>query len=198
MMHVYLFASSEPVLIVVVDFSSPQGNDSRDSLHLREGERSSSLSIEFEPLPTDLYDVAFDHDREMILSFRDKSLEIENSWAMECFEIPATLEFIGKGSIDEHGRFILDIFYGPCSHNSSLESAMPSALSTHEGYNHLLVLYSKLFRRLIVDAYVYHKHIRFHLCIVALTLQLSFTDTSKIGSETGMTPPMIAASTTRR
>jgi hypothetical protein len=49
---------------------------------------------------------------------------------MEIFEVP-TLEFIRKDSIDEHGSFILDIPYEPCSHNSSLESAMLSALTTH-------------------------------------------------------------------
>jgi hypothetical protein len=82
---------------------------------------------------------------------------------MESYEAP-TLEFIGRDSIGEHGSFILDIPYEPCSHNSSLESAMPSALSTHESYNHLLVLFSKMFRSLIVDVYVYHKHIRFRVC----------------------------------
>jgi hypothetical protein len=29
-----------------------------------------------------------------------------------------------------------------------------------------------MFRRLVVDAYVYHEHIRFCMCIVALTLWL--------------------------
>jgi hypothetical protein len=99
----------------------------------------------------------------LISSFHEKSLEIEDSWAMESCEAP-TLEFIGKDSIDEHSSFILDIPYEPCSHNSSPESAMLSALTTHEGYNHLLILVCKMFRRLIVDAYVYHKHINFCAC----------------------------------
>jgi hypothetical protein len=29
-----------------------------------------------------------------------------------------------------------------------------------------------MFRRLIVDAYVYYKHIKFRVCVVTLTLQL--------------------------
>jgi hypothetical protein len=91
--------------------------------------------------------------------------------AMEICEA-LTLEFIGKDSIDEHGTFILDLPCEPCSHNSSPEPVRLSALTTHEGYNHLLVLFCKMFRRLIVDAYVYHKHIIFCACIVALTLQL--------------------------
>jgi hypothetical protein len=105
------------------------------------------------------------------LSFHDKSLEGEDSWAIESYETP-TLEFIGKDSTNEHGSFILDIPCEPCSHNPSPESAMLSALTTHKGYNHLLVLFWKMFRRLIVDAYVYHKHIRFRVCTVALTLQI--------------------------
>jgi hypothetical protein len=52
MMHVSPFTSPEPVLIEVIDFSTPHENDSEDSFHLCEGERCSSLSTEFEPLPT--------------------------------------------------------------------------------------------------------------------------------------------------
>jgi hypothetical protein len=78
-MHLYPFASSELVLIEVVGFPTPHENDSEDCLHFCEGERSSSPSTEFEPLLAGPYLVAFDHDQESILSFHDKSLEIENS-----------------------------------------------------------------------------------------------------------------------
>jgi hypothetical protein len=171
MMHVSLFTSPEPILIEVVDFSTPHENDSEDSLHLYEGERSSSLSTEFGPLPAGPYDVTFDHDRESISIFNEKSLEIKNSWAMESRKAP-TLEFIGEGSADKHGSFILDAPHEPCLHHAYIQRAMLSALSTHEDYKHLLVLCCKMFQWLIMDAYVYHKHIRFRVCIVALTLQL--------------------------
>jgi hypothetical protein len=36
--------------------------------------------------------------------------------------------------------------------------------------NHLLILVSKLFRRMVVDAYVYHKYCKSHGCVVVLTL----------------------------
>jgi hypothetical protein len=171
LMHVSPFASPEPVLTKVADFSTPQENDSKDSLHFCEGKQPSFLSTEFEPLSADPYDVVFDHDRETISSFHYKSLEIENSWAMESCEAP-TLEFIGKGSTDKHGSFILDTTHEPCLHHTYPEPAMLSAPNTHEGCNHLLVLYCRMFRRLIVDAYVYHKHVKFDVCTVALTLQL--------------------------
>jgi hypothetical protein len=94
---------------------------------------------------------------------------MENSWALE-IEMP-TLESKRKYTIDENGSFILDTPHEPFLHNSSPETTMLSALITHEGYNHLLFLYC-MFRRLIMDAYVYHKHIRFRVCTKALTLQL--------------------------
>ena len=145
--------------------------DLGDSLHLCEGERSSPFSTEFQPLSAGPYHVAFDHGRESTSSLHDDSLEIENSWAMEPFEA-LTLESGGKDSTHGHGSFILDSPYKPCSHHVPLESAMLSALSTYQGYNHLLVLFCKTFGRLIVDAYVYHKHCRFRVCTVALTSQL--------------------------
>ena len=42
----------------------------------------------------------------------------------------------------------------------------------HEDHNHLLILLSKLFKRMVVDAFVYHKYCKSRSCIVALTLQL--------------------------
>jgi hypothetical protein len=90
----------------------------------------------------------------------------------EIYEAP-TLESKGKDSTDEHGSFTLDIPPKPCSHHAFPESAMLGTLGTHEDYNLLLVLFCSTFRRLVVDAYVYHKHCRFRVRIVALTLQLT-------------------------
>jgi hypothetical protein len=83
-----------------------------------------------------------------------------------------TLESEGKDSIDEHVSFILEITQEPCLFNASPESGMLCAPCTHEDYNHLKVLSCKIFMRLVVDAYVYHKHCKFRGCFVALTLQL--------------------------
>jgi hypothetical protein len=118
----------------------------------------------FEPLPAGPYYFSFGLDRESIVNFDDESLEMEIIWVKEFCEVPI-VEFIRKDSIDKHGSFILDLPDQPCSHHAFPESAMFSALSTFKGYNHLLVLYCKMFRRLIVDAYVYHKHCRFCVCI---------------------------------
>jgi hypothetical protein len=55
-------------------------------LHFLEGKRSSSSSIEFEPVPAGQYDVALDLDRASTSSFHDVSLEMEKSLAMEIYE----------------------------------------------------------------------------------------------------------------
>jgi len=39
----------------------------------------------------------------------------------------------------------------------------------HEDHNHLLILLSKFFKRMAVDAFVYHKSCKSYRCIVALT-----------------------------
>jgi hypothetical protein len=53
--------------------------------------------------------------------------------------------------------------------------AMDVLLSTpcpYEDSIHVLILVSKLFRRMVVDAYVYHKYCKSGGCVVVLTLQL--------------------------
>jgi hypothetical protein len=101
----------------------------------------------------------------------DESLEMENPWAMAFCEAPA-LESEGKESVDGHGSFILAIPQEPCSFNASPELGMLCAPSTHKNCNHLQVLSCKIFRRLVVDAFVYRKQCKFHGCTVALILQL--------------------------
>ena len=76
-----------------------------DSLHSREDERSSSPSIEFEPLTVGPEYVDFDHDQDSTSIFHDDSVEMENQWAMELSVAP-TLESDENDSIDEHGTVI--------------------------------------------------------------------------------------------
>ena len=103
------------------------------------------------------------------MSFHDKSIEMEKSWAKEFCEVP-TLESNEKDSSNEHGNFTFDIPRKPCSFNATPESGTLSAPCTHKDYNHPIVLFCKIFRRLVVDVYVYRKHCRFRGCTVALTL----------------------------
>jgi len=167
MVHTSPFVTSDPVLLE--DVESSEEYDSKDSLHFCEDERSSSPLIEFEPLPDGLESVVLDLDRESTSTFHDEPLEMENQWVMEFCEAP-TLESEEKDSTNEHGNFTFDIPCEPCSFNATPESGMLSAPCTHEDYNHLMVLFCKIFRRLVVDVFVYRKHYRFRGCPVALTL----------------------------
>ena len=128
MVHTSPFVSSDPVLLE--DVESSEEYDSKDSLHFCEDERSSSPSIECEPLPAGPEYVVLDLYRDTTMSFHDKSLEMEKSWAKEFCEAP-TLESEENDSINEHGSFTFDIPYKPCSFNATLESGMLSALCTH-------------------------------------------------------------------
>jgi hypothetical protein len=64
MMHVSPFVSSEPVLFEVTESATLEEYDSEETLYLCEDERSSSPSIECEPLPTSLKYVVLDHGRD--------------------------------------------------------------------------------------------------------------------------------------
>lgn len=77
-----------------------------------------------------------------------------------------TLEFDRKGYLDKHESFFLE-YQEPCSLKVSSESATFCATST---LNHLKVLTGKMFKRLVVDAFVYHKHCKFRVAPMAPTL----------------------------
>ena len=117
--------------------------------------------IEFEPLPAGLEYVVLDLNRESTSSFHDESLEMEISWAKEFCEA-LTLESEEKDSTNEYESFDLEMPQKPCSFIAAPESGMLSAPCTHEDYNQLKVLFCKIFRRLVVDVYIYRKHCRFY------------------------------------
>ena len=81
MMHGSPFISTEPILFEMARFATSKGYDSEEILHFCRDERSSSLSTEFEhPLSGPDY-VVLNHDRDSIMIFHDKSLEMDNPWA---------------------------------------------------------------------------------------------------------------------
>ena len=91
--------------------------------------------------------------------FHDEPLETENPWARESAEA-LSLECEENGSIDEHGSFILES-PSPCPYNTLPESATLCTTNVVEGCNLLKPLSSKMFRRMVVDIFVYHKHCKF-------------------------------------
>ena len=100
--------------------------------------------------------------------FHIESLEEENFCAMD---LPQTLEPKTENSTNEHETF--EFSQDSCPHKKSPESILPSATCSHQDLNYLLVLPSKMYRRVVVDAFVYLKHSKFRGSTVALTLQLN-------------------------
>ena len=131
-------------------------------------EQPSSSSIEFEPILSSPHCVVLDHDRDTTMIFHDEPFEVENSWARESSEA-LTLEIEENNSIDEHGSFIVETS-PPCSFSTSPESGTHRTMNTFASCNLFKTLSSKMFGRMIVDAFVYHKHYRFRGC--TLTMQL--------------------------
>jgi hypothetical protein len=107
--------------------------------------------------------------RETTPIFHDEYLK-ENPYAMN---IPkaTTLEFEEKNSTNEHENFSFIFPQDLCSHMGSPESFSLDAACFHKGHNHLSKLVYKMFRRMVVDAFVYRKHYKFHGCTAALTMQ---------------------------
>jgi len=158
MMHTFPFISSEPILFEKAIF---RVYGPKNTLHFCEGERSWSPSIDLEPLSTGSEYVVLELDWGTTVTFHNKPLEMENQRANESCEA-STLESVEKDSMDEHGTVIFEI---PCSFNFSPESGRLSAPCTHEDYNHLKVLFCKIFTRLVIDVYVYRKHCIFRVAL---------------------------------
>ena len=133
-------------------------------------EKTSSSLIEFVPLLLSPHCVVLDHDRDTTMIFHDEPLEVENSWARESSEA-LTLEFKANNSIDEHGSFIVETS-PPRSFSTPPESGTHCTMNAFASCNLLKAFSSKTFGRMVVDAFVYHKHCKFRGCTITLTLQL--------------------------
>ena len=68
------------------------------------------------------------------------------------------LEIEKEDDIDEHESYFMSTSLNPCSHEKSPESIGLSNIATHEILNPLMLLVHKIFERMVVDAYVYHKY----------------------------------------
>ena len=147
--------------------------------------QTSSSLIEFKPRPTSPHRIVLDRDQDTAMIIHDEPLEVENPWARE-FTEALPLECEESESIDEHGSFILET-PPPCPFSTRPESAACCTTNAFTSCNHLIALSSKTFRRMVVDAFVYHKHCIFHGCTIALTLQLKHNRRAVV--KTGATPP---------
>jgi hypothetical protein len=67
-----------------------------------------------------------------------------------------------EDDINERGNYFITISLKPCSYETSLNSIGLSNLTTFEISNPLILSSYKNFKRVVVDAYVYHKYCRSH------------------------------------
>ena len=141
--------------------------------HPCENEHSTPTSLKPKPCPSSYLNIALDKARDSTLILHDISLENKNCWAMDNFGAP-TLELKKNDSTSKHEGFSFETPCVSCSPLDSLELITFSATRFYKDHNHLLILISKLFRRMVVDAYVYHKYCKFRSSTMVLTLQLEW------------------------
>ena len=118
--------------------------------------------------------------------FHFESLEKENFCAMD---LPQTLE--SKTEESTNWQENIEFSQDSCPHKETPESISPSATCSHQDSNHLLISPSKIYRRMVVDAFVYRKHSRFHGSTMALILQLKHNQ--RMGVKVGTASPLLAA-----
>jgi hypothetical protein len=145
---------------------SARKEDDSEELHLCEAEQPPSPSIELRP--SGLRNVVHNGGHETTSIFLDECLEMEDPCAMDIPKIK-TLESERKNSTNEHESFFFEESF---SHKESLESAPLCTTCSYGAHNHLLILVYKMFRSMVVDAFVYRKHCKFCGCTMAITLQL--------------------------
>jgi hypothetical protein len=75
-----------------------------------------------------------------------------------------------QGSANEHVTFSFETSHISCSLLGSLEFVLLQTTCPYEDHNHLLILVCKLFKRMVVDAFIYHKYCKSYSGTVALTL----------------------------
>ena len=141
--------------------------------HLYETEQPPSPSSKFKPCPSSPM-------------FHFESIEKENFCAMD---LPQTLESKTENYTNWHENF--EFHQDSCPHKKTPESISPSATCSHQDSNHLLNSPSKMYRRMVVDAFVYRKHSRFRGSTMALTLQLERNQRMVV--KVGTTSPLLAA-----
>jgi len=130
-----------------------------------------SPSLEPKPCPSGHQNDDLDNGRDSTLPLHDISPKNKNYCAMDNLRAP-TLELKKNNSTNKHEGFPFETPHVSCSLLESLELITLSATRFYEDHNHLLVLVNKLFRRMVMDAYVYHKYCKSHESVVVLTLQL--------------------------
>jgi hypothetical protein len=94
----------------------------------------------------------------------EEALDEANSRVTNPSEI-LNIQIEDKDDINEHGIYSITTSLIPCSYETSPNSIGLSILPTFEISNPLTLSIYKNFKRVVIDAYVYHKYCRSH-CVL--------------------------------
>jgi hypothetical protein len=89
----------------------------------------------------------------------EEALDETNSRVTNPSEIMNT-QIGNENDINEHGNYSITISLKPCSYETSPNSISLSNLTTFEISNPLILSSYKNFKKVIIDAYIYHKYYR--------------------------------------
>ena len=104
-------------------------------------------------------------------------------------DLPQTLESKTEESTNKHETFEFPL--DSCPNKDSPEFTSLRGTCSHQISNHLLNFPSKMYRRVVVDAFVYHKHSKFRGSTMALILQLKHNQRMVV--KVGTASPLLAA-----
>ena len=74
--------------------------------------------------------------------------------------VKSLLEVENDGDFNEQGSYFIIISSDPCSYEKSSDSLSLSNIAPREIFNPLMLPIPKVFERVVVDTYVYHKYCR--------------------------------------
>ena len=76
------------------------------------------------------------------------------------------LELEKEDYISEHGSYFMNTSSNPCSHEKSTKLIGLPNIATHEIFNPFILPVYKIFERVVVDVFVYHKYCKSHCVLV--------------------------------
>ena len=98
-----------------------------------------------------------DEDGNPLIECHRQEMIDEYVWSMDSLEGSA-LEPKKEDHVDEHQSYILEEPQDLHFHEKSRELIFPSTNCTYESCNHPVFLFYQILKRMVVDAFVYHKY----------------------------------------
>jgi hypothetical protein len=107
-----------------------------------------------------------DEDRNPLVECHRQEMINEYVWSMNILE-GSTLESKKEDHVDEYQSYILEEPQDPRFREKSPDLIFSSTNYTYESCNHPILLFYQILKRMVVDAFVYHKYSKAHSCLGA-------------------------------